>query len=299
MCIVFTCGEHTFRKEVEGYGGVVCRCFNCGNYSARVIKTHPWFTLCFVVSLVLSFLRTYEILIFGSRYAHSFYCPRCARCPRFSAHVTLTPASFLAFICYLLTTSSPSYLSRSTATKTSLAKSATSLRLSSTARTSKPCATATEAAAEDLHPDQAGSPVFQCSRKITNRPMANNRGRMEACGIASQGVTGWSGIPVQFCFGFVFLSENMSSFSVAVSISFHLISWSLFKIICNAMSCACVKDTVNTYVLHDRFFTHEFIPPCSNLLFLFVHPQRPTGLRSACINRMTSFLPAVGGNRRL
>ncbi|CAK7240654.1 MAG: RNA-binding RNA processing protein rpp1 [Sporothrix thermara] len=48
MCIVFTCGEHTFRKEVEGYGGVVCRCFNCGNYSARVIKTHPWFTLCFV-----------------------------------------------------------------------------------------------------------------------------------------------------------------------------------------------------------------------------------------------------------
>ncbi|CAK7201240.1 RNA-binding RNA processing protein rpp1 [Sporothrix eucalyptigena] len=59
MCIVFTCGEHTFRKEVEGYEGVVCRCFNCGNYSARVIKTHPWFTLCFVPILPLS-IHGYE-----------------------------------------------------------------------------------------------------------------------------------------------------------------------------------------------------------------------------------------------
>ena len=52
MCIVFTCGEHTFRKEVEGYEGIICRCVNCGNYSGHVIKTHPWFTLCFVVSPV-------------------------------------------------------------------------------------------------------------------------------------------------------------------------------------------------------------------------------------------------------
>lgn len=59
MCIVFTCGEHTFRKEIEGYEGVVCRCYNCGNYSGRVIKTHPWFTLCFVVSFfVLAFVLT-------------------------------------------------------------------------------------------------------------------------------------------------------------------------------------------------------------------------------------------------
>ncbi|KAL1896882.1 hypothetical protein Sste5346_004516 [Sporothrix stenoceras] len=59
MCIVFTCGEHTFRKEVEGYEGVVCRCYNCGNYSGRVIKTHPWFTLCFVPVIPLS-IHGYE-----------------------------------------------------------------------------------------------------------------------------------------------------------------------------------------------------------------------------------------------
>jgi hypothetical protein len=50
MCFIFTFGEHTFRKEVEGYQGIVCRCYNCGNYSGHVIKSHPWFTFCFVVS---------------------------------------------------------------------------------------------------------------------------------------------------------------------------------------------------------------------------------------------------------
>ncbi|KIH94291.1 hypothetical protein SPBR_06256 [Sporothrix brasiliensis 5110] len=55
MCIVFTCGEHTFRKEIEGYEGVVCRCHNCGNYSGHPIKTHPWFTLCFVPVIPFSF----------------------------------------------------------------------------------------------------------------------------------------------------------------------------------------------------------------------------------------------------
>lgn len=51
MCLIFTCGEHTFRKEVEGYEGIICRCYNCGNQSGRVIKSHPWFTFCFIVSL--------------------------------------------------------------------------------------------------------------------------------------------------------------------------------------------------------------------------------------------------------
>jgi hypothetical protein len=50
MCIVFTCGEHTFRKEVEGYEGFICQCYNCGNMSGSVIKSHPWFTFCFIVS---------------------------------------------------------------------------------------------------------------------------------------------------------------------------------------------------------------------------------------------------------
>ncbi|KAK6069272.1 hypothetical protein SCUP234_10757 [Seiridium cupressi] len=54
MCLIFTCGEHTFRKEVEGYEGVVCQCHNCGNWSGRVIKSNPWFTFCFVPVLPLS-----------------------------------------------------------------------------------------------------------------------------------------------------------------------------------------------------------------------------------------------------
>ncbi|KAK4647637.1 Rhodopsin-like protein [Podospora pseudocomata] len=59
MCLIFTCGEHTFRKEVEGYEGIVCRCHNCGNYSASVIKSHPWFTFCFVPVIPLS-MKGYE-----------------------------------------------------------------------------------------------------------------------------------------------------------------------------------------------------------------------------------------------
>ncbi|EGS19271.1 uncharacterized protein CTHT_0058970 [Thermochaetoides thermophila DSM 1495] len=59
MCIVFTCGEHTFRKQVEGYEGLVCRCYNCGNYAASVVRSHPWFTFCFIPVLPLS-IKGYE-----------------------------------------------------------------------------------------------------------------------------------------------------------------------------------------------------------------------------------------------
>ncbi|KAL0474621.1 hypothetical protein QR685DRAFT_16064 [Neurospora intermedia] len=59
MCLIFTCGEHTFRKEVEGYEGLVCRCYNCGNYSGSVIKSHPWFTFCFIPVIPLS-IKGYE-----------------------------------------------------------------------------------------------------------------------------------------------------------------------------------------------------------------------------------------------
>ncbi|KAL7808509.1 hypothetical protein V8C44DRAFT_156924 [Trichoderma aethiopicum] len=44
----FVCGEYTFRSEVKGYEGVICQCHNCGNMSARVIKSRPFFTFCFV-----------------------------------------------------------------------------------------------------------------------------------------------------------------------------------------------------------------------------------------------------------
>ncbi|KAL1879344.1 hypothetical protein VTK73DRAFT_7181 [Phialemonium thermophilum] len=62
MCLIFTCGEQTFRKQVEGYEGVVCRCYNCGNYSGRVIKSHPFFTFCFIPVIPLS-IHGYEDVV--------------------------------------------------------------------------------------------------------------------------------------------------------------------------------------------------------------------------------------------
>lgn len=56
MCFVFTCGEHTFRKQVEGYESITCQCHNCGNYAGHVIKSNPWFTFCFIVRLFPWFL---------------------------------------------------------------------------------------------------------------------------------------------------------------------------------------------------------------------------------------------------
>jgi len=41
MYIIFTCGEHSFRREVAGNEGTTYRCYNCGNYSGHVIKCHP------------------------------------------------------------------------------------------------------------------------------------------------------------------------------------------------------------------------------------------------------------------
>jgi hypothetical protein len=50
MFFFFVCGEHTFRKQVDGYEGMVCQCYNCGNMAGHVIKSHPWFTFCWIVS---------------------------------------------------------------------------------------------------------------------------------------------------------------------------------------------------------------------------------------------------------
>lgn len=53
MFFFFVCGEHTFRKEVKGYEGIVCQCHHCGNMAGHVIKSHPFFTFCFIVRLPL------------------------------------------------------------------------------------------------------------------------------------------------------------------------------------------------------------------------------------------------------
>ncbi|KAJ8066233.1 hypothetical protein OCU04_005317 [Sclerotinia nivalis] len=62
MCFIFTCGEHEFSSQLQGYENVLCQCHNCGNYSAKVIKRHPWFTFCFIPVLPLSF-HAYEDVV--------------------------------------------------------------------------------------------------------------------------------------------------------------------------------------------------------------------------------------------
>ena len=56
MFFFFTCGEKTFRSELDGYQGIVCQCHHCGNMSGHVIKSRPFFTFCFIVSPASSFL---------------------------------------------------------------------------------------------------------------------------------------------------------------------------------------------------------------------------------------------------
>ncbi|KAJ4308274.1 hypothetical protein N0V84_012195 [Fusarium piperis] len=54
MFFFFVCGEHTFRKEVSGYEGMVCQCHHCGNMAAHVTKSNPWFTFCWIPVVPLS-----------------------------------------------------------------------------------------------------------------------------------------------------------------------------------------------------------------------------------------------------
>ncbi|KAI0839146.1 hypothetical protein F5Y06DRAFT_28867 [Hypoxylon sp. FL0890] len=69
MCLIFTCGEHTFRREVEGYEGVTCQCHNCGNWAGHVIKSNPWFTFCFVPILPLSIHGYQDVICNICRFA--------------------------------------------------------------------------------------------------------------------------------------------------------------------------------------------------------------------------------------
>jgi hypothetical protein len=61
MCLFFVFGEEKFRRRLDGYDDVRVQCYNCGNWSANVRKTHPFFTLCWVVSwfCVRTHARTY------------------------------------------------------------------------------------------------------------------------------------------------------------------------------------------------------------------------------------------------
>ncbi|CEJ88787.1 Putative Rhodopsin family protein [[Torrubiella] hemipterigena] len=48
MFFFFVCGEHTFRSDVEGFEGLTVQCFHCGNMAAHVVKSRPFFTVCWI-----------------------------------------------------------------------------------------------------------------------------------------------------------------------------------------------------------------------------------------------------------
>ena len=123
MFFFFVFGEHTFRTPVPGYEKLVCQCYNCGNMSGRVLKSHPWFTLCWIVSL----LPVVTLL--------SCHLPLGVECGGGRSHT----GHFLHQL--RLTVSRHSLLSRSQsrATRTSRATSATSANRSRTDLTSQPC----------------------------------------------------------------------------------------------------------------------------------------------------------------
>ncbi|KAG5751604.1 hypothetical protein H9Q69_011308 [Fusarium xylarioides] len=54
MFFFFVCGEHTFRKEVSEYQGMIFQCHHCGNMAAHVQKSNPWFTFCWIPLIPLS-----------------------------------------------------------------------------------------------------------------------------------------------------------------------------------------------------------------------------------------------------
>jgi ribosomal protein S27E len=55
MCLFFVFGEQKYRRSLAGYDNLRVRCYNCGNWNAHVIKTHPFITLCWIPVIPLSF----------------------------------------------------------------------------------------------------------------------------------------------------------------------------------------------------------------------------------------------------
>jgi hypothetical protein len=78
MFFFFVCGEHTFRKEVPGYEGMVCQCHHCGNMAAHVQKSNPWFTFCWIVGLISSNSSFSQLTAIAA--AYSFVHLRLYRC---------------------------------------------------------------------------------------------------------------------------------------------------------------------------------------------------------------------------
>lgn len=89
MFFFFVFGEHTFKKPVPGYEKLVCQCYNCGNMSGRVLKSNPFFTICWIVSPLRPLFRPSPALPCSSSAAPVFPTHH----PIHPAKLTRTPAS--------------------------------------------------------------------------------------------------------------------------------------------------------------------------------------------------------------
>ncbi|KAL1971831.1 hypothetical protein VTN31DRAFT_1919 [Thermomyces dupontii] len=66
MAICITFGTHEFTSMLQGYENVRAHCPNCNNWDVICETRWPWFTICFIPAIPLSF--------------HKYKEARCLRC---------------------------------------------------------------------------------------------------------------------------------------------------------------------------------------------------------------------------
>jgi len=76
MAFCITVGTHEFESQMQGYENVRAYCRNCEHWDAYCVTRWPWFTVCFVPVLPLSFHKYNEVT--------------CARC-RFIEDINQRP----------------------------------------------------------------------------------------------------------------------------------------------------------------------------------------------------------------
>ncbi|CAI7650526.1 unnamed protein product [Penicillium bialowiezense] len=68
FCITF--GTHEFSSQLEGYENVRAYCYNCQHWNGHCITRWPFFTICFIPLIPLSF---HKYKIYGE------HCPNAQR----------------------------------------------------------------------------------------------------------------------------------------------------------------------------------------------------------------------------
>ncbi|BDD54616.1 hypothetical protein MPDQ_003099 [Monascus purpureus] len=67
MAICITFGLEEFTSQLQGYENVVAYCYNCHNWNAHCVTRWPWFTVCFIPVIPLSFHKYREVTCYTCR----------------------------------------------------------------------------------------------------------------------------------------------------------------------------------------------------------------------------------------